>query len=106
MGRGAPGPKSLTVEYFNVLYAGAPVVGVGNATQQIATDDYEIFQVIVRASPDNSGRVLIGNEHTQNFPLDAGDSITIPIDDLRKVYVRFNTDNDEVNWLAMGELYG
>ena len=101
MTRGAPGTPGRSVEYFDKLFANT-VTAAAAIAYPLSAESYEIFQVLVRANPDNTGRVLVGDQWTYSIPLDPGDSITIPIDDLRKVYVSFDTIADTVGWLAMG----
>jgi hypothetical protein len=58
-------------------------------------------EVFVQADPDNGGAVFVGNATSQSVQLNAGDSITIPIDTPSKVYVR-SAGSERVNWQAVG----
>jgi hypothetical protein len=62
------------------------------------------WQVLVQADPGNSANILVGNEHQGcRIVLRAGESITIPVNRVEKVFViSLAAGGDQtVNWLAM-----
>lgn len=60
------------------------------------------WQVLVQADPDNTQNVLIGNEtHGCHIVLRAGETITIPINDVIKIYARAAAGTQRINWIAM-----
>lgn len=59
------------------------------------------FEVLVQADPDNTAAVFVGSLGGCYFQLDAGASLTVPINDVGKVYVRAASGVQRVNWLAM-----
>lgn len=62
------------------------------------------WQVLIQADPANTQNVLVGNEtHGCYIVLRAGETITIPINDARKIYVRAaaGAGYQRVNWIAM-----
>lgn len=107
---------SLTGETYDAMYAG--IVDV-LATQQVPLTfdlpaevpphdegvlSVPCWQVLVQADPSNASNVLIGDEaHGCHIVLRPGESITIPINDVRKVYARAVDGGavSRINWLAM-----
>jgi hypothetical protein len=63
--------------------------------------DHLSTEVFVQADPDNGSAIFIGNAASQSTQLNAGDSITIPINTPSKIYVR-SGGSERVNWLAVG----
>lgn len=59
--------------------------------------------VIVKALPGNNGTIyvgLAGVTTATGFPLDAGETVTIPVDDANKVYARSDINNQGLAWIA------
>lgn len=60
--------------------------------------------VIVKALPTNTGTVYVGDSAgvttATGFPLEAGETVSIPVDDADKVWVATDTDNQGVAWIA------
>jgi len=56
--------------------------------------------VIVQADTTNTGNVLVGNAGSQDVLLFPGDSISIDIDDLNKIYVDVTVNGESVNYFA------
>lgn len=59
--------------------------------------------VIVKALPGNTGIVYVGLTGVTTitgFPLEAGETVTIPVDDANKVYARADADNQGVAWIT------
>ncbi len=101
MTKSIQGPVTRTASTFNVMYAGQ-VSGI-DTLLPLATDEYQIYEVFMQADPDNPADVLMGTALVQYVVLEAGDTLTLPIDSLTKVYIRFPTAGPNyVNWIAMG----
>jgi hypothetical protein len=106
---------ALVGETYDAMYAGE--VEVLATTQVPLTFDLPApkpvdegtayipcWQVLAQADPGNADNVLIGDEaHGCHIVLRPGESITIPINNVRKVYVRTadGGGTSQVNWLAM-----
>lgn len=59
--------------------------------------------VLVKAMPLNTGIVyvgLVGVTTVTGYPLEGGDTVTIPVDDANKVYAITDVDNQAVAWIA------
>lgn len=59
--------------------------------------------VLVKALTSNTGTIYIGGSGVSSangFPLEAGDSVTIPVDDANKVYAIASIDNQALAWIA------
>lgn len=62
------------------------------------------WQVLIQADPSNDNNVLIGDEaHGCYIVLRPGETITIPINDVKKVFARSEAGGgvNTINWLAM-----
>lgn len=62
------------------------------------------WQVLVQSDPSNQSNVLVGTEaHGCHIVLRGGESITIPINDVKKVFARTADGGgvSRINWLAM-----
>jgi len=98
----------LTGETYDAIYVG---VQIANADQQLrlcadlGVESIPCWQVLVQADPANGQtNVLVGNEHQGcHIVLRPGESITVPVNDVGKVYVRTveGGGNTTVNWLAV-----
>lgn len=80
------------------LWDGTLLVGVA----AVPLPNHHSTEVLVQADPDNGGAIFVGNAGSQSIQLNAGDSITIPIDTPSKIYVRAAAGNERVNWHAVG----
>lgn len=92
---------NLTGETYDDSHCGSRGdVGVTQVALQTATQP--CFQVLVQAEPTNDDFVAVGNSsqgcHVRLAP---GAAITIPINDVNKVYVRAESGTQAVHWLAM-----
>jgi len=60
------------------------------------------WQVLVQSDPDNTANIVVGESlHGCHVVLLAGQSISIPINEVGKVQVRAVSGTQTVNWLAM-----
>ncbi len=57
--------------------------------------------VLVKADPGNGAvNVLIGNSAIQPFPLQAGESVGLGIDDLGRLYIKTASGTAGVSWIV------
>lgn len=62
--------------------------------------DTPCFRVILQADPDNQNDVFVGGRDGCHYELNAGDSVTLLINNLNKVYVQADSGTPTVNWLV------
>jgi len=77
--------------------SGATPIQIGSAV---------CVRVIVKAFPNNSGNIYIGKDDVSSnvgFVLAPGDSVTIDIDNVNKLYATSDIDGDKVCWIALQE---
>lgn len=91
-------------ETYDGMHCGQTDVGIAQAPLVDEEQPTPIWQVVVQADPGNpdGSYVYVGNE-TQGCYLALGpaDSITIPVNELGKVYVRGSVAGLTVNWIAV-----
>jgi len=80
----------------NNIYAGRKTV----TTTAAAIGTQAGREVLLQADPDNSSRLFIGSSGSQVIALDAGDAISLPIDNLNKIYAKAETGSQLINWLV------
>lgn len=61
-----------------------------------------VEEVVVVNDPDNSVDILVGNSSSQSNKLGPGDSATVVIDDLNKIYIKTASGTATVTYLARG----
>lgn len=86
-----------------ILISDRVVAAGANSWINLVPASRQIESVIVKALATNTGMVWVtGNEaNTDGFELDAGESVSIGIDDLFKVKVYVATASDGMTWLAI-----
>jgi len=90
----------LVGETYDVISCGTRAVGV--AQVPLVATSMPCFQVLLQVGRDQQTNVFVGNAANGCFvELIPGQSITIPINDLNKVYVRAAAEGQTVNWLAL-----
>jgi ABC-type molybdate transport system substrate-binding protein len=67
----------------------------------IATSQ-SVQEVIVQADPDNNEDIFVGNDTNQTIQLLAGQSMTIPVDDISKIYAKTNQNTATLNYVGRG----
>lgn len=75
----------------------------GAAEQVVAASNPAAQGVLVKAMPNNTGTIyigIVGVTTVTGFPLEAGESITLPVDNANKVYAIADIDNQAVAWVA------
>jgi hypothetical protein len=93
------GARVGVAEVYNRMYTNRLVQTTG--VHQLDAGTQQVFGVIVQNDPDSANDVHVGNATAQYFELVPGASVTIPIDQLAKIYVAF-TAAATVNYIAMG----
>lgn len=85
---------------------GAPTLDTGQETNVPAAGtalnsgtSLTVAEVIVQADPGNTADVQVGNSTDQFMVLEPGNALTIPVDDVAKVFVA-GSGSETVNWLA------
>ena len=93
----------LTTEVFDAMHCGQKTDVTIKQEGLIALDEsVECFEVMVQASRNNGEYIKVGNRAQGCFfELAAGDSITIPINNLNKVQVKAEAGTQTVYWIAM-----
>ncbi len=87
-------PSIIRNGQINVTTAGTAVA---------LTTSTPVKAVVIQALPSNSGIIYVGDSSVSSstgYPLEAGQSIGLAIDDLQKVYIDSNTDGDGVAFLG------
>jgi hypothetical protein len=76
-----------------------------NQWARFATDETPIEGVVVKALAANTGTVYVTGPGgvAAGFPLAAGESVSMAIDDLAKVYLFFAALGDGAAYLAIGQ---
>lgn len=83
---------------------GRETVAVAGTAEPLATTSTPIISVTVKALAGNTGMVYVGNEDVDNsngFVLDAGEPVSIDIDNLSKVYIDVDVAGEGVSWIAL-----
>lgn len=78
-------------------------IDIAAAEQVVVASTPSKHGVIVKALPGNTGTLyvgLVGVTTSTGFPLQAGDTLTIPVDDANKIYAATDTDNQGIAWVA------
>lgn len=92
---------NLTGETYDDSYCGSRE-DVGAAQVALQTTTQPCFQVMLQASPANNDYVAVGNlAQGCHIRLVPGAMVTIPIDDVNKVFVRAGSGTQAVFWMAM-----
>ena len=83
---------------------------IDTTAEQITTTSFAAkFGVTVKAAADNSGTIYIGNSDvtagstaaTDGFPLEPGESITLPVSNSNLLYAIGSANNQKVFWSAV-----
>lgn len=94
-------PIPLPVDITPPKNVGYIELDVGSTPTPISSESKPCKQVILRAWKDNTDVIYVsskeGAEAGKGFELGAGDSITIPIDDLSKIYVWTPTEYQKLD---------
>lgn len=94
------GPLSGVTETYNSFFTGT--IGVAFPAVAIYQEQMKCFQVIVQNSASSAATAYIGNAlNGQYFELAAGESITIPINDLNKIHAGTAGGAATINFIAM-----
>ena len=99
MGRAQSGPVTRITEVYRVLHSNS--VDVTTDAVQLHNGELSCKQVVVQAHPDNTQRILVGNQYRQDVILVPGQAETIPIGDVSTIWVRAVAGTQVVNWHAV-----
>lgn len=91
---------TLTGETYDEMRT--DTVQVGQQQTALSAASVPCFAVIVQADPGNGQNVVVGNQFNNGpvIVMEAGDTFTLPINDVSKVYARSVAGTQTVNWLA------
>lgn len=91
----------LVGETYDEMRVGrASISGISQV--QLTTENIPCFAVLLQASEDNSQVVYIGNDKDGcYFELPSGGSVTIPINNVNKIFCLPASGTQIVNWIAM-----
>ena len=80
-------------------------VTVGTSAVQLTTSSTSLnFGVVIKADPNNSGNVYVGDSSvstSNGYLLTPGEGIAFEIDDASKVWLVADADNQKVYWLGV-----
>lgn len=82
------------------------LVGPGSSPAARQNASVPIEGVVVKCNDDNTGSISVveaGGDFADGYPLAAGQSISIHVDNLNKVSLRIPTANDVVNYIAIAQ---
>jgi len=86
--------------FFNKVLTGT--LDVGFPATALATVQVAIFQIVIQNDPNSTQPVFIGNSlEGQFFQLNAGDNITLPVNNLNLIFARTDGTTQTINWIAM-----
>lgn len=87
-----------TAGAYDGMFVGT--IGIGLPAQAIYQEQRAILEVIVQNDPASNNNVSVGDRARQLFVLRPGENITIPINNLNRVYAR-SVGGATVNFIAM-----
>jgi len=82
------------------LLSGSKTVASSAVPEAVGTSQ-RIRAVMLQAKSTNTGDVRVGNSASQDWRLDANDSVTIAVEDLADVFVDVDIDGEGINFLAV-----
>lgn len=82
----------------------AGAISVDQAAVRLTVAGFQAWSyVLLQASADNTDIVYVGHDAhvsaSNGWPLDAGESVEIPIDDPSKIWIIGGADDQTVKWL-------
>ncbi len=77
---------------------------IGASTNALSVSEANVWcnEVLVQNHPDSAARILLGNADEQLIVMEAGDSITLPVDNVNSIYVATTASTATVNYLSRG----
>ena len=93
------GPVERVAGAYDEMFTGQ--IGIAFPAQAIYQEQRAILEVIVQNDPGSAVNAFIGNEFNQYLVLTPGQSITIPINNLNRVWAGTAGGAATINWLAM-----
>lgn len=90
---------------FRAIGHGVKTVTTAGTDVALSSTSTAVKWVIVQAQTDNTGWIAVGTEGVDateatgtGVLLDAGESVTIPMDDLKNVYIDSTVDGEGVRY--------
>ncbi len=87
----------------NVLTSGSKAVETAG-TAVVVGGDVSVMSVTIKSVAGNTGEVYVGDssvDDTIGFILDAGESVSMDIDNLNKIYIDAANDGDKISFIAV-----
>lgn len=81
------------------LKGGSTTVSLAGTAVQLSTT-LAIRRVHLKAVASITGKILVGDSTTQAYPLAAGETLTLEVDDLADVWVDSLNNGEAVDWVA------
>lgn len=92
-----------TIAQPSAVYSGHKTISSAGTQEAISASQAITSGVTVKALADNTGDVYVGNsgvDSTNGLVLAAGEQVFIEIDNLSKVYIDVETNDEGVSWIA------
>lgn len=82
------------------ILSGSQTVATAGTPVQLIVASTAARGVVVQADPTNTGNILVGNVTSQDVVLFPGDSVSLDIDDLNKVYIDSTVNGEGASYLG------
>lgn len=82
------------------LVAAGQKTGIDTTAGQVSTTSANCREALIQSDPANTTNMLVGNATAQHVVLTPGQSITIPIISLSRIYVKMASGTGVCNFLA------
>lgn len=101
---GSHAPATLSQTLQGQIFNDVKTVTTAGTRVQISTTSRPVTGVIIRALSTNTGTIYVGNAtvaSSNGFPLLMGEAISIPINNLNKVYIDSSVNGEGVRYIAV-----
>jgi len=88
----------------DTIYNGHVTVTTAGSAVSISSSSITLKKgITIKANTNNTGNIFVGNssvDNTNGIEIEPGESIDISIDDLNKVYIDANNNNDGISYIG------